>query len=86
MTAKLFEFGRTDPNFTSAKRRILEQATKAGFSGPLKIYFLGLDSEDSMSLVIEGDYKGENCCVAVGYGMNSSKLAVRKKWTRGDWD
>jgi len=62
--------------------RILKQAQNAGFSGRLKIYNLGFDTEDSISLVIEGTYEGERCCVAVGYGMNRQKLAIRKKWHR----
>jgi glutaredoxin len=62
--------------------RILEQAEKAGFSGDLKIYDLGHDTEDSYSLVIEGTYQGQSLCVAVGYGMNRSKLAIRKWWYR----
>lgn len=64
------------------RQRILDQVQKAGFSGDLKIYSLGLDYEDSISLVIEGVYQGEQCCVAVGYGMNRANLAIRKKWHR----
>jgi hypothetical protein len=63
-------------------KRILEQAEKAGFSGDLKIYDIGMDFEDSISLVIEGVYDGEPCCVAVGYGMNRYNLAIRTKWYR----
>jgi hypothetical protein len=46
---KFHELG-TDENFGDPIERILEQATKAGFSGKLKIYNLGLDTEDSISL------------------------------------
>lgn len=62
--------------------RISGQIKKAGFTGNIKVYDLGLDSEDSKSLVIEGTYENEQCCVAVGYGMNRHNLAIRKKWYR----
>jgi len=54
--------------------RIVEQIKKAGFSGNIKVYDLGLDDEASMSLIIEGIYENEQCCVAVGYGMNRGSL------------
>ena len=62
--------------------RIASQILKAGFTGNIKVYELGLDSEDSMSLIIEGTYENEGCCVAVGYGMNRQNLAIREKWYR----
>ncbi|TWI73219.1 hypothetical protein LZ24_01307 [Desulfobotulus alkaliphilus] len=62
--------------------RITEQILKAGFSGNIKVYDLGLDDEASMSLIVEGTYENEDCCVAVGYGMNRQNLAIRKKWFR----
>jgi len=62
--------------------RIAKQVTKAEFKGNIKVYDLGFDSEDSISLIIEGNYEGEHCCVAVGYGMNRQNLAIRKKWYR----
>ena len=62
--------------------RMLAQAQKQGFSGDISIYDLGLDTEDSQSLIIEGEYDGEQCCVAVGYGMNRNNLAIRKIWYR----
>jgi hypothetical protein len=62
--------------------RIVEQIKKAGFSGNIKVYDLGLDDEASMSLIIEGFYDDKECCVAVGYGMNRGSLAIRKKWFR----
>jgi hypothetical protein len=64
------------------RRKIEDQVHKAGFSGDIKIYVLGFDFEDSISLVVEGVYEGEECCVAVGYGMNRQKLAIRNKWYR----
>ena len=62
--------------------RIESQIIKDGFSGNIKVFELGLDTEDSMSLIIEGTYESELCCVAVGYGMNRQHLAIRKKWYR----
>jgi len=63
-------------------KRIANQIIKAGFSGNIKVFDLGLDDEASMSLIIEGNYENEDCCVAVGYGMNRQNLAIRKKWFR----
>jgi hypothetical protein len=64
------------------RERISDQIVTAGFSGDIKVYDLGLDDEASMSLIIEGTYEGEECCVAVGYGENRQNLAIRKKWYR----
>lgn len=64
------------------RNKITDQVHKAGFTGNIKIYDLGFDFEDSISLVIEGTHEGEDCCVAVGYGMNRQNLAIRKKWYR----
>ena len=63
-------------------QRIADQIKKAGFTGNIKVYDLGLDDEASMSLIIEGTYENEHCCVAVGYGMNRQNLEIRKKWFR----
>lgn len=79
--AEFYEFRRSKKQVPESAR-ILAQAKEAGFSGRLKIYNLGFDTEDSMSLVIEGAYEGQRCSVAVGYGMNRQRLAIRKKWTR----
>jgi hypothetical protein len=64
------------------RERIIDQIRKEGFTGDLKVYHLGYDSEDSISLVIEGFFQGEKCCYAVGYGMNRQRLALRQKWRR----
>ena len=64
------------------KDRIISQLHETGFSGDLKIFHLGYDYEDSISLIIEGEFEGEKCCWAVGYGMNRQHLAFRKKWYR----
>ena len=79
-----FKFRKTTEkeHLSNDRHRILDQITKAGFTGEIKIYDLGFDTEDSINLVIEGIYKGDQCCVAVGYGMNRSKLAIRTKWSR----
>ena len=65
-----------------SRERILKQLADAGFSGNLKVFHLGFDTEDSFSLIVEGTYDGEECCVALGYGMNRHSVAIRKKWYR----
>lgn len=64
------------------QQRITEQLHQAGFSGNLHVHHLGYDTEDSISLIVEGRHNNEWCLWALGYGMNRSNLAFRKKFYR----
>jgi hypothetical protein len=72
----------TETENMEEKNGIINQIHESGFTGNVKVYHLGYDYEDSISLVVEGNYKGEECCWAVGYGMNRRHLAFRQKWYR----
>lgn len=64
------------------QNRITAQLTKAGFTGDLKIFNLGFDSKDSISLIIDGIFQGQKCCCAVGYEMQRKNLTIKKMWNR----